>query len=131
MSVSSTHNGAVFTSRLVETVGKVNAAMDLGIGTMGIDMLRLVKIQAPHDKGGLANRATLRRRGLKKYRIIVDIAYARRWEFNEDIVDRLGRHFGPATFKQGKKSRYVRDPAQLIARQAPRYLRDAANTVGA
>lgn len=115
---------------MIETVGKVDTAMDLGLSNMGVDMFRLMKAQAPHEKGNLANSGVLRRRGLKKFRIIFDIAYARRWEFNEDIVDRLGRHYGPAVFKQGKKSGYVRDPAKLISAQGKKYLAEASRTVG-
>ena len=116
---------------MIEVVGKANTAMDMGLSNMGVDMLRLMKVTAPHDKGGLESAGEIRRRGLRKFRIIFAKAYARRWEFDEDITDRLGRHYkAPTQFKKGKKSRFMRDPAHTIAAKGDRYLKEASAAVG-
>src|SRR5438128_12456902 len=112
---------ARFTSRMAEFIGKSDAAMDMALATMAVDIERMSKMQVPHDTGALQNSGSIRRKGLKKYSVEYNKPYARRWEYETP------RH----GFKQGRKSRYLRDPAEMVASRATDYFKRAAAQVGA
>lgn len=82
-------------------------AIDRVLGVAAIDIERLSKMQVPHDTGRLQNTGYHNKLDLMKYRISYNTPYARRWEFETP----------PGGFKQGRKSRYLRDPAELVASQ--------------
>jgi hypothetical protein len=116
MSASST-----FASKVAAFVGKNDAAMDMALAHMAIDLERASKMQVPHDKGGLQNSGSVRRMGFLDHRVEFNRPYARRWEYE---TPRNG-------FKKGRKSRYLRDPGELISSKAKTYYREAAASIGA
>lgn len=79
---------------------------DAVIGKVAIDIVRLSKMQAPHKTGALqtSNHGPIRL-GLAKFKIAYSTPYARRWEYETP----------PNGFREGKKSRYLRDPAEQMA----------------
>lgn len=113
-------SASTFTSKMAHFLGKSDATMDRAFGAMAIDIDRLSKMQVPHDKGGLQNSGEVKRLGLKKFQVAYNKPYARRWEFE---TPRNG-------FKKGRKSRYLRDPAELIIKRAHQYIKEASRAEG-
>jgi len=87
-------------------------AMDLALNNASVDILRLSKMQVPHDKGNLSSSGKYERKGLMSFFVSYNESgiapYARRWEFETP----------KGGFKKGRKSRYLRDPAELIGSRA-------------
>ena len=98
-------------------------ALDKAIFTMALNIERLSKQQVPHDKGTLQNTGKTTRIGPLQAMISygegppAEAPYARRWEYET------------ANFKQGRKSRYLRDPAELITRNFEDYFKEAFNSI--
>lgn len=88
-------------------------AIDRVLGVAAIDIERLSKMQVPHDTGRLQSSGHHSKIGLMKYHISYNTPYARRWEFETP----------PNGFREGRKSRYLRDPAELVASQLKDRLR--------
>jgi hypothetical protein len=112
---------ASFTSKLASFIGKHDAAVDRALATMSTDIERMSKMQVPHDTGKLQNSGSTRRLGFKKFRVEYNTPYARRWEFETPSHG----------FKQGRKSRYLRDPAELVSSRAKTYIKEAISIIGA
>lgn len=98
-------------------------ALDKAIFTMALNIERLSKMQVPHRKGTLQNTGNTKREG--PLRAVIeygkappaDAPYARRWEFEQ------------ANFREGRKSRYLRDPAELITKDAQDYFKQAFDSI--
>lgn len=112
-----------FTNKTPQFKAKNVLAFDKAIFTMALNIERLSKMQVPHDKGTLQRSGRTVRVGPMQAEIWygkappVDVPYARRWEYEN------------ANFKEGRKSRYLRDPADLIVSAKDRYFKEAADSI--
>jgi len=113
------------TDKSREYKAKSVLALDKSIALMMLDIERRSKQQVPHDKGTLQNTGRVKRLGLMRHEIRfgegppADALYARRWEFETP----------PHGFKKGRKSRYLRDPAEAVLRNKDEYFRRAFATI--
>lgn len=104
---------------------KTILALDKSLATMISDIERRSKAQVPHDLGTLQSTGRPKRLGLLRHEIRYGEAppapapYARRWEFETP----------PHGFKKGKKSRYLRDPAEAVIKNKENYFRRAFDSV--
>ena len=100
-------------------------ALDKTMATMMSDIERLSKGQVPHDIGTLQATGRIRRLGALKHEIRYGEAppanapYARRWEFETP----------PHGFQKGRKSRYLRDPAEAILKNKVKYFERAFSSI--
>lgn len=95
----------IYENKMPQFATASEIALDRVFGNAAIDIVRLSKMQVPHDQGTLQSSAKITRKGMSKFEIAYSTPYARRWEYNTP----------PGGFKKGRKSRYLRDPAEMIA----------------
>lgn len=80
--------------------------LDREFGIAAAEIERLSKMQVPQDTGRLQSTGYHERVAEMKFRIRYNTPYARRWHFETP----------PGGFQHGRKSHYLSDPAQTVAR---------------
>ena len=100
-------------------------ALDKTMATMMSDIERRSKDQVPHDIGTLQNTGRIKRIKSLKHEIRFGEAppanapYARRWEYETP----------PGGFQKGRKSRYLRDPAESVLKNKVKYFERAFSSI--
>lgn len=116
----------VIQSNMSKFISKNQSVMDMALSNAATDIIRLSKMQVPHDTGNLQNTGKIKRLGVMKFEVSYNESglapYARRWEFTTP----------PHGFKKGRKSHYLSDPGDQITRQdnMAKLFIQAANRIG-
>ena len=92
-----------------------DAAWDMALGHMGIDILRLSQMQVPHKTGRLESSKTLRQLGKKRWEIRYRTNYAETTHENRRGV----------RFHKGRKDHYLSDPGNQVAQNKNTYYDEA------
>ena len=93
-----------FDDKSEQFMTKTEQSIDRVLGTAAIDIERMSKMQVPHASGRLQTSGHHEKTAPMHYVISYNTPYARRWEYE---TPKNG-------FKEGRKSRYLRDPAEQI-----------------
>lgn len=103
------------TRGITEITDGILARVVTGQNKAGERLLALSSAEAPMDDAGtLVASGQVNPSGLagEDTEIIFDTPYAARWHEDQALVDSLGRQYpGGSNFQNGRKSKYVEDPA--------------------
>lgn len=116
------------TDNLPRFSSESEAAFDRALNNAGVLILRLSKLQVPHNHGALASSGRIERKGKMHFEVQYNTPYAL---YQERGRRRDGSHVVRHYSKPGKKSQYLKDPGDKITEKSSfeRILKSAASSV--